>query len=120
MVNLSDLLYSYLFLNGNDGNNNNNNNALQLEFFVLPGETRQVQVKAMYAENPVEADPSKDILDVCLVEGPVISLADVAAAAAATQKAKQQQPKEDVGNKSSKATTTTTSTSKPRSTATKQ
>lgn len=65
--------------NNNHDDNNNNNLPLQLEFFVLPGETRQVRVKALYSENPVEADTNKDILDVCLVEGPWISLADVVA-----------------------------------------
>jgi hypothetical protein len=53
-----------------------------LEFFVLPGETRLVHVKTMYAENPAEPDATKDILKVCLVECPWILLADVAAIAA--------------------------------------
>ena len=52
---------------------------MELEFYVLPGETTQVRVKAMYAEDPTKALPEKIILDANLYEGPSCSLASVAA-----------------------------------------
>lgn len=49
------------------------------EFFLLPGSTKEVRVCALYAEDPVAAPPTKDILDACLLESTTISLADVVA-----------------------------------------
>lgn len=37
-----------------------------LEFFLLPGETKEVRVSALYSESPVGASPDKDLLDVLL------------------------------------------------------
>jgi hypothetical protein len=49
------------------------------EFFVLPGSTKEVRVCALYAEDPVLAPATKDILDACLMESATISLADIVA-----------------------------------------
>jgi hypothetical protein len=53
------------------------------EFFLLPGSTKEVRVCALYAEDPVLAPATKDILDACLMESTVISLADMVAEAKA-------------------------------------
>ena len=49
------------------------------EFFLLPGSTTEVKVCALYAEDPVLAPATKDILDACLMESATISLADIVA-----------------------------------------
>lgn len=51
---------------------------MQLEFIVLPGETKKVRVFGMYSENPVLADPDKDILDALLYKSRAFSLTKVA------------------------------------------
>lgn len=38
----------------------------ELDFYLLPGATKEVQICAMYSENPVTAPADKDILDVLL------------------------------------------------------
>lgn len=43
-----------------------NNNTYELEFYIFPGETKSVQICAMYSENPVQAPAEKRILDVLL------------------------------------------------------
>jgi len=55
------------------------NAPMELEFSVLPGETTHIRVKAMYAEDPTKASSEKTILDANLYEGPLCSLASVAA-----------------------------------------
>lgn len=45
-----------------------------LEFHIVPGETRTVQLFAFYQENPVEADPAKKLLDVRLGSSRVYDL----------------------------------------------
>jgi hypothetical protein len=49
------------------------------EFFLLPGSTKEVKVCALYAEDPVLAPATKDILDACLMESSTILLADLVA-----------------------------------------
>lgn len=49
-----------------------------LEFFLLPGETRHVRICVMYAENPVHADPNKDLLDICMFQSPYYSVLEAA------------------------------------------
>jgi hypothetical protein len=51
--------------------------VMPFEFFLLPGSTKQVRVCALYAEDPVTAPATKDILDALLMESTTISLADV-------------------------------------------
>eukprot|EP00527_Entomoneis_sp_CCMP2396_P006522 CAMPEP_0198141072 /NCGR_PEP_ID=MMETSP1443-20131203/4140_1 /TAXON_ID=186043 /ORGANISM="Entomoneis sp., Strain CCMP2396" /LENGTH=453 /DNA_ID=CAMNT_0043803687 /DNA_START=188 /DNA_END=1549 /DNA_ORIENTATION=+ len=45
--------------------------SVKLGFFVIPSETKHIQIKAYYAENPVDANPEKDILDGCIKESPL-------------------------------------------------
>lgn len=47
------------------------------DFVLIPGDTASVRVKALYAEDPTKAPSEKKILDACLMEGDVMSLADV-------------------------------------------
>jgi hypothetical protein len=54
------------------------------EFFLLPGSTKEVRVCALYAEDPVAAPATKDILDACLMESTTISLVEVAEQAPST------------------------------------
>ena len=56
-----------------------------LDFYILPGECQSIRVCAMYAENPVMADPEKPILDVLLYKSKSISLQRIAGAPAATE-----------------------------------
>jgi hypothetical protein len=51
--------------------------VMPFEFFLLPGSTKQVRVCALYAEDPVTAPATKDILDALPMESTTISLADV-------------------------------------------
>jgi hypothetical protein len=50
----------------------------ELEFFVIPGNTRSVRVKALYAEDPRTAPPQKQILDAVLCESKLYSLKKIA------------------------------------------
>lgn len=47
---------------------------MELEFYVVPGETSHVTISAMYAEDPTRASPEKEILDALLYTGPKTSL----------------------------------------------
>jgi len=49
--------------------------SFAFDFFILPGETKQIRICALYAENPVTASPEKDLLDVRLYQGSFYSLA---------------------------------------------
>lgn len=49
----------------------------ELEFYILPGSTKSIRVKAMYAEDPTKAPSDKEILDCNLFEGDVTILNDV-------------------------------------------
>jgi len=51
-------------------------NIFEVDFFLLPGETRKVKICAMYAEDPTKASPEKDILDALLYSSPSYSLAE--------------------------------------------
>jgi hypothetical protein len=46
----------------------------ELEFNILPGNTKQVCIKALYAEDPTTVGSEKEILDAILCESPPISL----------------------------------------------
>ena len=42
--------------------------TVKMNFVVMPGETKEVIIKAYYSENPVDADPEKQLLDGCIHE----------------------------------------------------
>lgn len=44
---------------------------VKIKFVIVPGETKQICIKAYYSENPVHAPPDKEILDARLLEGPL-------------------------------------------------
>jgi hypothetical protein len=54
------------------------------DFYILPGECQSVRICAMYAENPIVADPGKQILDVFLYKSKSINLHHVATSPAET------------------------------------
>ncbi|KAL7574641.1 hypothetical protein ACA910_002990 [Epithemia clementina (nom. ined.)] len=43
----------------------------QLDFVIMPGETKAIQLKALYSENPLTAPADKELLDGCLYETPL-------------------------------------------------
>ena len=47
------------------------------DFFLLPGETKSVRICGLYAENPVDADPKKEILDALLFKSQEYVLKDI-------------------------------------------
>ena len=56
----------------------------EFDFYILPGECQSVRICAMYAENPVVADPGKQILDVFLYKSKSINLHHMATSPAET------------------------------------
>lgn len=51
--------------------------TFEFDFFVLPGDTKEVRICALYAENPVTASPDKDILDALLFKSKAHVLKDI-------------------------------------------
>ncbi|GKY97249.1 hypothetical protein MPSEU_000683300 [Mayamaea pseudoterrestris] len=54
---------------------------MELDFVILPGETKRIRVFGLYSENPVLASADKDILDATLYKSPSYSLVKIAKAA---------------------------------------
>jgi hypothetical protein len=52
--------------------------VFEFDFFVLPGETKTVQICGLYSENPLTASPDKDILDAVLLKSGTHILKDIA------------------------------------------
>lgn len=50
----------------------------EFDFFVLPGETKSIRICGLYSENPVDADPNKEILDALLFKSKLFNLKKVA------------------------------------------
>jgi hypothetical protein len=62
-----------------DSNNQTtNNDSYEFEFHIFPGETKSVQVCAMYSENPMQAPAEKKILDVLLYKSRTYDLERIA------------------------------------------
>jgi hypothetical protein len=59
-------------------NQDNQHDQFEFDFFILPGETKSVRVCGLYSENPVGADPNKEILDALLFKSKSFSLKKIA------------------------------------------
>ena len=60
-------------------NQDSSSDALQqkpiaVDFVIMPGETKSIQLKAIYSENPVTAPAEKEVLDGCLCHSSVQSV----------------------------------------------
>eukprot|EP00523_Entomoneis_sp_CCMP467_P009864 CAMPEP_0168738134 /NCGR_PEP_ID=MMETSP0724-20121128/10770_1 /TAXON_ID=265536 /ORGANISM="Amphiprora sp., Strain CCMP467" /LENGTH=368 /DNA_ID=CAMNT_0008785455 /DNA_START=202 /DNA_END=1304 /DNA_ORIENTATION=+ len=47
---------------------------LKVRLVIMPGETKSIQIKAFYSENPLEAKADKEILDGCICESPLTAV----------------------------------------------
>jgi hypothetical protein len=61
-----------------EDNQDNQYDPFEFDFFILPGETKSVRVCGLYSENPVDADPNKEILDALLFKSKSFSLKKIA------------------------------------------